>query len=109
MFTCTHNDMITCKYKESINLTSGGAVGLEFGHGLAGGQGVDDGGPLGRAQNVGAAPSGGPNIRDRSTKQPWLPVEKTTWDNWRFMLRARRVRVSGPNKLKLKLVLSGAG
>ena len=28
-------------------------------------------------QNVGAAPSGGPNIRDRSTKQPWLPVEKT--------------------------------
>ena len=45
----------------------------------------------------------GHSIRDRSAKQPRLPVEKTTWDNWRFMLRARRVRVLGPEKLKLKL------
>ena len=43
------------------------------------------------------------SLRDRSSQQPCLPVEKTTWDNWRFMLRARRVRVSGPEKLKLKL------
>ena len=43
------------------------------------------------------------SLRDRSSQQPCLSVEKTTWDNWRFMLRARRVRVSGPEKLKLKL------
>ena len=52
--------------------------------------------------DVAAAPPDPPIIRDRSATQPWLPVEKTTWDNWRFMLRARRVRVGGPDKLKLK-------
>ena len=57
--------------------------------------------PPAKPQHVGAARPG--NIRDRSAKQPWLPVEKTTWDNWRFMLRARRVRVLGPEKAKLKL------
>ena len=54
-------------------------------------------------QNLGEAPSPSPTIRERSTKQPWLPVEKTTWDNWRFMLRARRVRVNGPRKTHVKL------
>ena len=51
--------------------------------------------------DVGATAPG--PLRDRSAKQPLLPVEKTTWDNWRFMLRARRVRVKGPNKTHVKL------
>ena len=42
-------------------------------------------------------------LRDVSSAQPRLPIEPTTWNNWRFMLRARRVRVEGPKKLKLKL------
>ena len=42
-------------------------------------------------------------LRDVSSAQPRLPIEPTTWNNWRFMLRARRVRVEGPEQLKLKL------
>ena len=65
---------------------------------------VHDSQPSAKPQDVaGSRSPGHTTIRDRSAKQPWLPVEKTTWDNWRFMLRARRVRVLGPEKAKLKL------